>query len=119
MYKRQERYHPPKNTTYDSVALTYQPLPMRLQNEQLHGIPFKSDWLTNGTAIQKVYLTVMHSATDLGLQFYFKYQLAELSPHDMEFMYYYLMKILFMGVDCLLYTSRPAAPAPACIQPTP
>ena len=95
----QERYHPPKNTTYDSVALTYQPLPMRLQNEQLHGIPFKSDWLTNGTAIQKVYLTVMHSATDLGLQFYFKYQLAELSPHDMELMYYYLMKILFMGVE--------------------
>lgn len=42
---------------------------------------------------------MMHSATDLGLQFYFKYQLAELSPHDMELMYYYLMKILFMGVE--------------------
>ena len=44
-------------------------------------------------------MTVMHSATDLGLQFYFKYQLAELSPHDMELMYYYLMKILFRGVE--------------------
>ena len=92
-------YHPPKNTTYDSVALTYQPLPLSLQNEQLHGIPFKTEWLTNGTAIQKVYLTVMHSASDLGLQFYFKYQMAELSPHDVELMYYYLMKILFMGVE--------------------
>ena len=88
-----------ENTVYESMALTYQPLPVRLQNEQLKGIPVRTNWCTNGMATQKVYLTVMHSTYDLGLEFYFKFQRAELSDDDIEKIYYYLMKIIFMGID--------------------
>lgn len=94
----QELYPIPPLTAYDSVGLTYQPLPIRLKNEHLKGIHTRSVWYPNGTAIQKVYLTVMHSANDLGLDFYFRYQTAELTEHDMELFYYYLMRILFRGI---------------------
>lgn len=94
-----EAYHTPPKTTYESVALTYQPIPIRLQNDNLKGVPYRARWFTNGTAIQELYLTVMHNSTDLGLEFYFKYQTAQVSDHDVELLYYYLMRILFMGIE--------------------
>lgn len=92
-------YSTPPGTTYESVALTYQPIPIRLQNDNLTGVPYESKWFTNGTAIQELYLTVMHNSSDLGLEFYFKYQTAQVSYHDVELLYYYLMRILFMGME--------------------
>ncbi len=93
-----EKFGQPPHTTYEGMLLTYQPLPVRLQNPNLKGIPFKSRWLSNGTGVQKLYLTVMHRP-DTGLQFFFKYQEAELSRDDVEKVYYYLMRIIFMGVE--------------------
>ncbi len=93
-----EKFHQPPHSTYEGILLTYQPLPVRLQNPNLKGIPNKSMWLSNGTAVQKLYLTVMHSS-DAGLEFFFKYQKAELSRDDVEKVYYYLMRIIFMGVE--------------------
>ena len=94
-----DAYHTPSGTTYESVALTYQPIPIRLQNDNLKGVPYRARWFTNGTAIQELYLTVMHNSSDLGLEFYFKYQTAQVSRQDVELLYYYLMKILFMGIE--------------------
>ena len=88
----------PPRTTYDSVGLTYQPLPIRPKNDKLQGIRVRNVWYPNGTALQKVYLTVMHSNNDLGMDFYFRYQTATLTEHDMELFYYYLMRILFKGI---------------------
>ncbi len=93
-----ELFPTPSYTTYESVGLTYQPLPIRLKNSHLSGISIKNMWIPNGTASQKVYLTVMHSADDLGLSFYFRYQTKDLTEHDIELFYYYLMRILFKGI---------------------
>ena len=94
-----DAYGTPPKTTYESIALTYQPIPIRLQNDNLKGVAYQSRWFTNGTAIQELYLTVMHNSSDLGLEFYFKYQTAQVSRQDVELLYYYLMKILFMGIE--------------------
>lgn len=91
-------YNAPPKTTYESVALTYQPVPIRMPNEKLAQIPYKTKWFTNGTAIQELYLTVMDCPSG-GLEFYFKYQTAQVSDHDVELLYYYLMRIIFMGVE--------------------
>lgn len=93
-----ELYHFPDGTGYDSMALTYQPMPVRAQNEYLKNIRTRSVWYPNGAANKKVYLTVTHSTTDEGLDFSFHYQSAHLSYHDMELLYYYMMKILFQGM---------------------
>ncbi|MCI5892529.1 MAG: condensation domain-containing protein [Clostridiales bacterium] len=93
-----EKFGQPEHTTYEGILLTYQPLPVRLQNPNLKGLPYKSRWLSNGTAVQKLYLTVMHSP-DGGLEFFFKYQQAELSYQEVEKVYYYLMRIIFAGVE--------------------
>lgn len=93
-----ERFHLPPGATYEGVALTYQPLPLRLQNEYISGLPYKVRWLTNGTEAQPLYLTVMHT-TDFRLEFYCRYQRAICSDKDVELFYYYLMRILFAAVE--------------------
>ena len=93
----QKRYHTPDNTTYESVYLTYQPLPSKAMNPIIASIPQHSIWFANGAATKKLYLTVSHTGSG-EMQFSFHYQVAHLNDHDMELVYYYLMRILFAGI---------------------
>lgn len=93
----QRRWPVPENTTYESVYLTYQPMPVHVQNEHISKIPQHSVWYANGAATKKLYLTVSHT-DDNGMKFSFHYQTAHLDENDMEIMYYYLMRILFKGI---------------------
>ena len=45
-------------------------------------------------ATKKMYLTVSHTE-DGGMNFSYHYQTAHLEEHDMELLYYYMMRILF------------------------
>ena len=92
-------YHAPDNTEYISMSLTYQPMPVRMQNEHLQGIPVRSVWYPNGAATKRIYLTVTHSSNDGGMIFDFHYQKAVLTYDDMQTLYYYMMKIMFRGID--------------------
>lgn len=92
-------YHAPEHTIYESVALTYQPMPICLKNERWKGIPCRTMWFSNGTAIQPVYLTVMHNPSDSGLEFYVKYQSADYDYGDIENLYDGLTRILFIGAE--------------------
>ena len=53
-------------------------------------------WFANGAATKKMYLTVSHTE-DGGMNFSYHYQTAHLEEHDMELLYYYMMRILFKG----------------------
>lgn len=97
--KQRERFGTPPHTMYEGLSLTYQPLPLRLQNDCVRGIPYQARWLSNGTAVQPMYLTVMHNAANLGMEFYFKYQRAVLTPDEVERTYDCLMRILFYVMD--------------------
>ena len=92
-------YHAPDNTEYISMSLTYQPMPVRMQNEHLQGFKVRSVWYPNGAATKRIYLTVTHSSNDGGMIFDFHYQKAVLSYDDMQTLYYYMMKIMFRGID--------------------
>lgn len=94
----QNYYHAPHHTIYESVALTYQPIPIRLQNEKMQGIPYRTKWFSNGIAIQPVYLTVMHSLAESGLEFYVKYQAADYEYEDIRRFYEGLVGILMEGI---------------------
>lgn len=96
---RRERWGSPADALYESLALTYQPFPMRMQDERLNQIEYRSIWHDNGTAVQPLYLTVMHRPLGAGMEFYFKYQAAWYSLEDVEKLYYYLMRILFAAVE--------------------
>lgn len=91
------RYHTPENTTYESCYLTYQPMPVKLDNPHLVNIPQHSKWFANGAATKKMYLTVSHTGNG-GMNFSYHYQTAHLQEHDMELLYYYMMRILFKGI---------------------
>ena len=93
----QKRYHTPKNTAYESCYLTYQPMPVKLDNPHLVQIPQHANWFAIGAATKKMYLTVSHTDNG-GMNFSYHYQTAHLAEHDMELLYYYMMRILFKGI---------------------
>ena len=97
MEEMRKRYHIPEHTTYESCYLTYQPLPVKMDNPHLANIQQHSEWFANGAATKKMYLTVSHTEHG-GMNFSYQYQTAHLQEHDMELLYYYMMRILFKGI---------------------
>ena len=93
-----KRYNTPDDTTYESCYLTYQPMPVKVDNPILERIPMHAKWFANGAATKKMYLTVSHTAEG-GMNFSYHYQTVALEEHDMELLYYYMMRILFMGIS--------------------
>ena len=86
--------------TYEPMSLTYQPLSMREQDlEKTGGVHYKTKWYPNGATTQAMYLTVMHRTDDNGLDFNFEHQVASVSKSELEFMYYYVCKIMFKGIE--------------------
>lgn len=94
----EKRYGTPKNTTYESCYLTYQPLPVKMGNPYLTDIPMYCKWFANGAATKKMYLTVSHTE-DGGMNFSYHYQVADLTEKQVELFNYYLMRIIFRGVE--------------------
>ena len=92
-----KRYNTPENTVYESCYLTYQPMPVKMDNPHLKDIKQHSKWFANGAATKKMYLTVSHTENG-GMNFSYHYQTAHLNKHDMELLYYYMMRILFKGI---------------------
>lgn len=92
-----KRYHTPEHTSYESCYLTYQPMPVKVENEMLGTIRQHAKWFANGAATKKMYLTVSHTE-DGGMNFSYHYQTAHLEEHDIELLYYYMMRILFKGI---------------------
>ena len=93
-----KRYGTPEDTTYESCYLTYQPMPVHVDNPFLQSIPMHSKWFANGAATKKMYLTVSHTPEG-GMNFSYHYQTACLTEKDMELLYYYMMRILFTGIS--------------------
>ena len=93
------RYNTPDDTTYVSVYLTYQP-PMNTKDldPNAENLPMYVKWFANGAATKKMYLTVSH-LPDRKLNFSYHYQTAHLTEKDAELMYYYMMRILFRGIE--------------------
>ena len=97
MEEMKKRYNTPDDTTYESCYLTYQPMPVRVDNPFLKEMQMHSKWFANGAATKKMYLTVSHTENG-GTNFSFHYQTACLTEKDMELLYYYMMRILFKGI---------------------
>ena len=86
--------------TYEPMALTYQPLSLRDKElEKLGDIKYKTKWYPNGATMQAMYLTVMHRPDDNGLDFHFEHQVKAVSRKELEYLYYYLCKIMFKGTE--------------------
>ena len=92
-----KRYKTPDGTRYESCYLTYQPMPVKMENPFLKDIKQHSKWFANGAATKTMYLTVSHTE-DGGMNFSYHYQVASLTEKDMELLYYYMMRILFTGI---------------------
>ena len=92
------RYGTPEDTGYVSCYLTYQPVMSYGTSHHLKDIPMHIKWFANGAATKKMYLTV--TPNEKGeMNFSFHYQTADLEEHDVELMYYYMMRMLFLGIE--------------------
>lgn len=97
---RSRKYPHQPGQTYEPMSLTYQPMSMKDKRlEQLGGIRYKTKWYPNGATTQAMYLTVMHRSDDNGLDFSFEHQIKAVSREQLEYLYYYLCKIMFKGTE--------------------
>ena len=97
---RGQTYHTQGAQTYEPMSLTYQPLTLKSKGlDDLGDIKYKTKWYPNGATTQAMYLTVMHRPDDNGLDFNFEHQVKAVSRDDLEYLYYYLCKILFKGTE--------------------
>ena len=97
---RGRKYPHPNGQTYEPMALTYQPMTLKEKGlEKLGDIKYKTKWYPNGATTQAMYLTVMHRPDDNGLDFNFEHQVKAVSREKLEYLYYYLCKIMFKGVE--------------------
>jgi hypothetical protein len=92
------RYKTPKHTTYVSCYLTYQPITADAIGKGTGGIPVYFKWFANGAATKKMYLTVSHTPKG-EMEFSYHYQTADLTEQDMEVLYYYMMRVMFKGIE--------------------
>ena len=98
-YRSQKYPHAP-GQTYEPMSLTYQPLTLKEKGlEKLGDIKYKTKWYPNGATTQAMYLTVMHRPDDNGLDFSFEHQVAAVTREQLEYMYYYVCKIMFKGTE--------------------
>ena len=86
-------------SSYESLSLTYQPMTIQRGKYDMPDINYKTMWYTNGVAGQPLYLTVMHRAEDNGLNFSFEYRKDAVTEYEMEYLYYYLCRVLFRGIE--------------------
>lgn len=97
---RGKTYPQAPGLTYEPMSLTYQPLSLRKEGlTKAEGIQYKTKWYPNGATTQAMYLTVMHRTDDNGLDFNFEHQVASVSRNELEYLYYYLCKIMFKGIE--------------------
>lgn len=98
---RSKIYPQPKaGLTYEPMSLTYQPMTLKEKGlKDLGDIKYKTKWYPNGMTTQAMYLTVMHRPEDNGLDFSFEHQVKAVSRKQLEYMYYYLCKIMFKGAE--------------------
>lgn len=97
---RSKKYPVQPGQTYEPMSLTYQPLTLKEKGlDKLGDIKYKTKWYPNGATTQAMYLTVMHRPDDNGLDFSFEHQVAAVSRRQLEYMYYYLCKIMFKGIE--------------------
>lgn len=97
---RSQKYPTQPGQTYEPMSLTYQPLTLKEKGlDQLGDIKYKSKWYPNGATTQGMYLTVMHRPDDNGLDFNFEHQVKAVSKEQLEYLYYYLCKIMFKGIE--------------------
>ncbi len=91
---------PQQGLTYEPMSLTYQPLTLQEKGlDKLGDIRYKTKWYPNGATTQAMYLTVMHRPEDNGLDFSFEHQVKAVSREDLEYLYYYLCRIMFKGTE--------------------
>ena len=99
-YRSQIFPQPQAGLTYETISLTYQPMTLQENGlTQLGDIRYKTKWYPNGSCPQAMYLTVMHRPEDNGLDFNFEHQLKAVSREELEYLYYYLCKIMFKGAE--------------------
>lgn len=97
---RSKLYPAKGGRTYEPMSLTYQPLTLREKGlNKLGDIRYKTKWYPNGATTQGMYLTVMHRSEDNGLDFNFEHQIKAVSRKQLEYLYYYLCKIMFKGTE--------------------
>lgn len=94
-----ENYGAPRGSVYESIGFTYQSATMKSLIPYLKGIDTMSRWYSSGKQPQPMYITAMHRQSDGGLNFYFGYQTELANEEEINFLYYFIGRVLFRSIE--------------------
>ena len=94
-----ETYKHAPGGVYESIGFTYQPATTKSLLPYLKGIDTNSVWYSSGKQAQPMYITAMHLQSDGGLNFYFGYQTELANEKEIEFLYYFIGRVLFRSIE--------------------
>ena len=97
--KRSKYWKLRPGASYESISMTYQPMNIHRGEQDFPDISYKSMWYSNGVAAQPLYLTIMHRPEDNGLNFNFEYKKEIVTEEEMQYLYYYICRVLFRGIE--------------------
>lgn len=98
---RKQHYGLENGQTYEAMALTYQPMAMKMPGaEKLDEFKYNVKRYSNGACAHTLYLTVSHDVEG-GLDFCFEHQTGVVTYEKLQEVYFYLCRIMFHGIeDC-------------------
>lgn len=98
---RRQHYGLTNGQTYEALALTYQPMAMKMPGaEKLEDFKYNVKRYSNSACAHTLYLTVSHDVEG-GLDFCFEHQTGVVTYEKLQEVYFYLCRILFHGIeDC-------------------
>ncbi len=81
--------------TYHSLAMTFQPLPMKLRDD----LKMESNWYSNGAAAQMLYITIMDGDGTGGLKCYYEYMSNIITADKIKEFHDSMVKIMLKGCN--------------------
>ncbi len=87
------------DSTYDSFALSYQPLMKSTYIDEKMAETAQSIWYNNGATMIPLYVTVMHRKQDNGLDFVFEHRKEPEAKYDLLLLYEKIHAALIIGAE--------------------
>ena len=96
MFQMQKKmYHVKDTDTYNSVSMTFQPVPIVMDNN----VEIESKWYSNGAPSQMLYITIMDGDGTGGLKCYYEYMSNYITAETIKTFHESLVKIMLKGCE--------------------
>ncbi len=94
-YMQKKMYNIKDTETYNSVSMTFQPVPIKMNDDT----EVESRWYSNGVSSQMLYITIMDGDGTGGLKCYYEYMSNYITAKTIKNLHEAMIKIMLRGCE--------------------